>query len=78
MFITRAVTVEDQLADLTELLKSALDEEENHHAEAMVECVDIKNPGKIDANRMEDIKTTFEAMARKVKCIAFSFCGKPF
>lgn len=57
-------SVEDQLDDLTELLKTALDEEEQHHAEIM-ECVNTKNPGKLDPSLLEKIQHETQTLARK-------------
>jgi len=57
-------SVEDQLDDLTELLKSALDEEEQHHA-AIMECVNTKNPGKLDPSLIAKIQSDTQTSARK-------------
>lgn len=60
------MTVQDQLEDLSELLRTALSEEDKHHAAVLQECVDIKNPGKINQNLIYNLQHTTENIARKV------------
>lgn len=61
----QSMTVQDQLEDLSELLRTALSEEDKHHAAVLQECVDIKNPGKINQNLIDNLQHTTENIARK-------------
>lgn len=73
----RTDSVEDQLDDLTELLKSALGESEStsqptnyyngNQSDVVSECVvNTRNPGKIDRSFIENIERETLTLARKV------------
>lgn len=61
----------DQLDDLTELLKTALHDEEEH-ADLMYDIVDTKNPGKINKQVINSLQHKMEESAKKVSNIGLS------
>lgn len=59
-------SVHDQLDDLTELLKTALSDE-NKHSEMVYDIVDTKNPGKINQKLINNLQHKMEESARQVR-----------
>ena len=69
-------SVQDQLDDLTELLKTALNEDTHKPQQQDVsppraQFVDAKNPGKLNPNFIDDLQGKMETSAKKVCSIVF-------
>ena len=65
IFRTITPDVHDQLDDLTELLKNALNDNGNINAEMLVDENQGKNPGKIDQSVIDSLQNKTEEYATK-------------
>jgi len=66
--MSESSSVQDQLDDLTELLKTALNDEQKHHDEDLFHAQygDAKNPGKLNPTFVDDLQVKMQSSAKKV------------
>ena len=71
--MSESSSVQDQLDDLTELLKTALNEEQIHDEELFhAQHGDVKNPGKLNQTFVDDLQVKMQSSAKKVVIVKLS------